>query len=263
MTWAGKRKLTYATVVITTVLLIVGFFTYRALKKEPTCFDGKKNGNETNIDCGGVCLQYCPNELPEPTVRWFRSFPVGAGVYHSVAYIEHSNQNVSARSVPYTFKLYNSQNALIAERSGTATIGPLGRTALVETLIQTGSSDVALTRFSFTDPIVWEKIDPTLTQIAIKTDSTLLETLETSTRLTVRLENTSRVTFPSLEVVALLHDKNQNTIAVSKTIVPQLTERSFETVYFTWPFRIEKKDIERIEIIPRINPFTAVYERAF
>lgn len=157
MVWAERRKLAYTSGVLLFIGLVGFAIFHKVTNVVPSCFDHKKNGDETNIDCGGGCLQYCPNELINPKVRWSRSFEITPGVVHAIAYIEHSYPAASARKMGYSFKLYDAKNVLITERTGTTYLGPMGRTAIVETLIPTGNIAVAATRFSFIEPIAWEK----------------------------------------------------------------------------------------------------------
>ncbi len=257
MVWAQKRKLAYMSGVIL-FFGIVGFFIVRHYTNvPPTCFDKKRNGGEVGVDCGGNCLQYCPNELADPKVRWRRSFEVTSGIVTSVAYIEHGYPTSSARKVRYQFKLYDDKNSIITERVGETYLGPMGRTAIVESLIPTGNIKVATTRFSFLPPIPWEKSDPIFSQIVIKTDRTLLESYTGGLRLTATLENQSRYSFENIDAVALLYDNSDNVITASKILVPSLLGLGKETVYFTWPNKIDPKTVRTIEVIPRFNPFSA------
>lgn len=257
MVWAQRRKLAYLSGVFL-FFGIVGFFIYhRATSVPPTCFDRKKNGSEVGVDCGGSCLQYCPNELANPKIRWVRSFEVTPGVVHAVAYIEHSYPTSSAQKVRYQFKLYDDKNSIITERVGETYLGPMGRTAIVESLIPTGNIRVATTRFVFLPPIPWEKSSSIFSQIVIKTDRTLLESYDGGLRLTVTLDNQSRYSFTNMDAVALLYDSSDNVITASKILVPSLLGLGKQTVYFTWPNKIDPKSVRTIEVIPRFNPFSA------
>ncbi len=257
MLWAQRRKLTYFGGVLLFFGIIAFVFIRKATSVVPTCFDHKKNGDETGVDCGGGCLQYCPNELADPEVRWVRSFEITPGVVHAVAYIEHSYPAASAQAVQYRFKLYDANNSLITQREGSSYLGPMGRTALVETLISTGNIKVATTRFEFLPPVPWQKSDPTLSQVVIKTDRSLLEAYDGGTRLTVTLENKSRYSFTNIDTVALLYDAQDNAVTASKIVVPTLSALGSKVVYFTWPTKIDPKSIRTIEVIPRVNSFSA------
>jgi hypothetical protein len=256
MNWAERRKLTYTLV----ILLVVGGVAFVAIRNaihvEATCFDKKRNGSEVGVDCGGGCAMYCKNELAQPKVRWVRTFEITPGVVHAVASIEHSYPSAAARLVHYQFKIYDNKNTLITERVGSTYLGPMGQSAIVETIIPVGNVVPAVTRFTFLEPVPWEKIASNFSSAIIKTDRTFVERFDGGTRLTATLENTSRYSFSRVDVVAILYDRNENAITVSKILVPSLPAEAKQTVYFTWPFSINK-EITRIEIIPRINPFTA------
>lgn len=254
MTWSQRRKLTYTGIVVLFLAIIVAALVGRFTNVEPTCFDYKKNGSEVGVDCGGQCTLYCQNELSVPKVRWYRSFVIAPGIVHAVAYIEHSNSAAAARSAAYEFKIYDEKNNLITTRAGTTYIGPFGRTAIVEALIPVGNSVPYFTRFAFTAPIPWEKVGQVFSQVVIKSDRQLLENIANGTRLTVTLENQSNFSFDNMDVVAILYDNEDNAIAVSKTLIPELSAKQKKTVYFTWP-QSYKESTARIEIIPRINPF--------
>lgn len=256
MIWAQRRKLAYMSGLLS-FLLVVGLVVFlTSVERTPTCFDNKKNGSETGIDCGGVCLNYCPDELSDPKIRWVRSFEISPGVVHSVAYIEHNNNFSASERVGYTFKLYDDKGSLVTERAGFTYIGPMGRSAIVENLIQVGNSDIATTTFEFLKPIRWKKIDNTFSRVVIKSDRNLLEGLDMDgVRLTSMLENTSRYSFKDLDIVAIVYDKSDNAVLVSKSLLKDLPALSDQTLYFTWPQVLKKEDVSKIEIIPRINPF--------
>ncbi len=256
MTWAARRQLLYFFYLLVVVGGIAFIVIRNATHVEPTCYDGKRNGDEVGIDCGGACTFYCRDELQEPKVRWTRFFEIAPGVVHAVAYIEHSYPTAAAKNASYTFYLYDEKNNLITARNGVTYLGPMGRSAIVETLIPVGSSVPAFPRIAFSDTIPWEKIPAVFSQVVIKTDRTLLESFNEGTRLTATLDNQSRITFDDIDVVAILYDKSDNAIAVSKSVLSQLGAQESVTVYFTWPTPLTK-DVVRVEVIPRINPFTS------
>lgn len=255
MSWARRRKMQYIGGVALFVLIILFFIVRSFFREVPTCFDGKNNGDEAGVDCGGACALYCPNELANPKVRWVRSFEIVPGIVTAVAYIEHGNPGAAARTAPYVFRLYDSNNALIAERAGTTFIGMMGQSAIVETRIQVGAAAPALTRFEFTGPATWEKIPVDLSAATIKTDRSLLQTFTGGTRFAVTLDNQSGFSFPSIDSVAILYDADGNAITASESAIPNLGAQSTTVAYFTWPFVLENR-VAETQIIPRFNPFT-------
>lgn len=228
----------------------------QATRVAPTCFDRKQNQSEVGVDCGGPCTFYCVGELAEPKVRWVRTFEVRPGITHAVAYIEHTYPTAAARKINYSFKLYDDNNTLITERTGSTFLGTMGRTAIVETLIKTGTVKPAIVRFSITPPLPWEKVPVVYSQVVLKTDRTLLESEPSLTRVTATIENTSRISFRNVQVVTILYDKDDNAVTASQALLLSLPGESEQTLTFTWPF-VMPVPIARIEIIPRTNPFTS------
>jgi len=257
MDWASRRKLLY----LGSLLLIVGgvlsLLIWKYTRTEPTCYDGVQNAQEVGVDCGGGCAFYCKAELADPKVRWARFFPLSDNLVHAVASIEHAYPTAAARTAAYTFSFYDNRNNLLTEYHGTTYIGPMGRSAIVETLIPLGNIAPATVRFRFDGDIVWEKIPIDFSQIVIKTDRYTLEPFESGTRLTATLENQSDFGFKDIDVDAILYDSNDNTIAVSKALLPALPAAATTTVYFTWPMSLREKTA-RVEVIPRINPFSLI-----
>lgn len=263
MTWSARRQLAYTSSFLFVIGVVIFIIIRNATYQVPTCYDGKQNSNEVGVDCGGVCAFYCKAELANPKVRWVRFFPIADDLVHAVAYIEHSYPTAAAREIQYEFKIYDEKNNVLTTRSGSTYLGPMGRTAIVETLIPVGNSIPAIARFSFVGDIPWEKIPTSYSQIVVNTDRYLLERFnlgvpdQVGTRLTATLENQSRTTFKNIDVVAILYDREDNTIAVSKSFLQNLPAKSMTTVYFTWPQDL-KDQTSRVEISPRINPFSAV-----
>jgi hypothetical protein len=258
MTWAEQRKLSYVTITLVVIATILFLTIKQVTKVDPTCYDTKQNGGEVGVDCGGPCTFYCANELSDPKIRWVRSFQITPGVFQAVAYVEHSYPTAAAQKIRYSFKFYNDNGTLIAEKPGETFLGPMGRTAIVEPKIRIGNSITpTITRFSILPPLPWEKITPNFSQVVIKTDRTALELSKDITRLTATLENTSRYSFRNMEVTAILYDAEDNAITASEALLPSLLGEQSATMYFTWPFQLPTK-VARIEIVPRFNPFTAV-----
>ncbi len=258
MTWAEQRKLSYITIVFLVIAAILFVTIRQATKETPTCMDGKRNGGEVGVDCGGPCTYYCPNELANPKVRWSRSFQITPGVYQAVAYVEHSYPAAAAQRVRYTFKFFNDNGTLIGKKDGTTFLGPMGRTAIVEPTVRLGTSVTpSMTRLEFLPLLPWEKISPTFSQVVIKTDRNVLESTALGTRLTATIENTSRYSFRDMEVTAILYNADDNAITASEALLPSLLGEQSTTMTFTWPFQLPEKAV-RIEVVPRFNPFTAV-----
>src|SRR3989338_5245710 len=113
MTWAARKQVKYllGTLVFLAVLIGVPLFFY--LYETPTCTDGIHNAEEEGIDCGGSCERVCDFQATEPIVHWYQEFQIIPGVYTVVALVENANDSFETRSVPYIFRLYDSQNIFV------------------------------------------------------------------------------------------------------------------------------------------------------
>jgi hypothetical protein len=258
MNWAQRRKLGYIAIIVAFFAIVAFIIFHKITDVAPTCFDHKQNEGEVGIDCGGPCSNYCANQLTDPVIEWVRVFPVTPGIVNAVAYIEHDYPTASAAKVGYDFKLYDANNNLLADRTGTTFLGPAGTSAIVETRIPIGNGVVSLARFSFDDPIAWTTVSSAFSQVVINTDQNTLTSFndgQLGTRLTATLQNQSRYNFINLEAIAIFYDANGNAITASKVVVPTLSALESRIVYFTWPYAVT--GVARTEIITRFDPFTS------
>jgi len=257
MTWTERRKFMYTAVI---ALLVLGGGTillYNQFKQEPTCFDGKKNGIEIGVDCGGTCSRVCEGQARNIVVLWARPFEVAPGVYNVVAYIENQNTNAGIRAVQYEFKLYDKDNILVAEPfRGTTFIGPNQRSAVFASGIQTGNRIPETVFFHFLEQPQWDIVEQQFgLQLLLPHDQSYQD-LGTSAKVTATIENTSFYDLESVPVVAVIYDAQGNAFAASQTFIDRITQGANMPITFTWlePFT---QVPARIEIIPRVNPFLA------
>jgi hypothetical protein len=258
MTWAARRRL----LIVCILLLLAGGVVYWRLSPQlfvaPTCSDSIQNGNETGIDCGGtMCSIMCSAEVMTPTVLWARAFPVTDTVYNAAAYIENKN-NAAVRQIAYEFRLYDDNNILITRRDGTTIIPPLGRYAIVETGLQSGTAKVARTTFTFSStPALWERVAEATGKLRVSTSSITLDASGTTPKLSARIGNPSpTATLENITVAAILYDADDNAVNVSRTTIPTLMPERSTPVVFTWP-RALSAPVVRYEILPLIDVFNA------
>ena len=232
--WSSRRRFIYAGAVVTGALFIAGFFFYSVAHKPSTCFDGKQNGNESGVDCGGSCLQICALDVAPLVVKWSRAFRVEPGVYNAVAYVENPNSSAGIRAVKYRFDLFDGDNGLVAEREGTAYITPGGISPIFEANIKTGQGIPERTFFEFTENPVWFKAFDTHSQLSIQSRS--LTGVNTKPRIDALLRNSSAVDeFSDVDVTAVVFGTDGNAVAASKTVVPLIEPRATKDIVFTWP----------------------------
>lgn len=215
-----------------------------------TCFDGLQNQGETAVDRGGPCQLLDERRLIPHALLWTRSLPSRPGFYNAVAYIENPNPRAAVRSVPYRFRLYDTDNVLVAEREGESGILPGAITPIFEGSIETRNRTVARTFFEFTGPLVWERSRSEAAFITVS--NTQLSPQEA--RVTAEARNRSVSDMFDVAFVAVLFDTRGNAIATSRTIVPVLPAGETEQLTFTWtePFGIAQ--VARIDVLPVLEP---------
>lgn len=258
MSWAARRRLIIFLVVSAFIGGLLFWHYYKDIFRVPTCSDGKQNGMETGIDCGGnMCTNLCTFEVKIPTVIWQRSFAITDSVYNATAYIENKN-DAATKSIGYEFRLYDPNDVLVARRQGATLIPPLGRYAIVETGIAVGNTSVKRTTFEFSKtPARWEKIPDAIEKLRINTSNITFDASGTVPRLNALLTNPSpTVTLNNTAIAAILYDADDNAVNVSQTLIQILSPNASSPVFFTWP-RALTAPVVRYEIAPIIDVFHA------
>jgi len=256
MTWALKRQIIYLLGLFTFLSLVALYFLWPYITRPPTCTDGKQNGTESGIDCGGNCPKACLFEVDKLSVFWARTFEVVPGRYNAVAYIENQNPNQVINKITYSFRFADANNLYIGKREGETFVPPAGKFAIFEPAVNLGNSIPVYTTFEFTETPLWVNVDQQrIDQLKVVASDIILTDEDTAPKLSAVLENNSLFIIPDLKAVAILYDEFNNALSVSSTYVPLLKGESKVDVNFTWRAPMSKKVISK-EIIPIFNIFT-------
>lgn len=254
LAWSSKRRLLYIGGVVIVIAIALLVYLYPRLHAEPTCFDGKKNGSETGVDCGGTCQAACQFEANDIIVRWTKAFPVSGRLYNIVAYAENQNASLGVHSINYEFKVYDADNVFIARRTGSTFIGPNSRTPIFEAGIDAGNRTPARVAFTFLESPRWVRQDPRTEDLSVYVADAKLIDASSSPRLSARFVNASLYALEDTDIAAVLYDKEGNATLVSKTLVEHLEPGDATDIFFMWPSPTPRP-IDRIEIVPRVNVF--------
>ena len=130
----------YAIGAFFTLLIIFSVPLYKTITAPPLCTDGKQNGDERGIDCGGACALFCARDAQKPIVHWARAFKVSNGIYDTVAYVENPNKEAGVKNALYTFKTYDAENILITETIGKTFLLPGEAFPIFSPAVRTGSA---------------------------------------------------------------------------------------------------------------------------
>jgi hypothetical protein len=256
MTWALKRQIFYV-IVLLLFISVFGFLIISpSLNKPPSCMDGKQNGDEIGIDCGGVCANACLSQVDSLSVLWARSFRVVPGRYNAVAYIVNHNKNSAIEKINYRFRFADANNVYIGKREGSTFVPPGGNFAVFEPAIDIGNSIPVYVTFEFTEMPNWlqvtqQKID----QLKVFISDIQLEGETTSPHLSATIKNNSLFTIPNVGVIVILYDASGNAISASRTFLDQLTPLQNSDINFTWPEPLSGTVVSK-ELIPMYDIFS-------
>ncbi|OGI88407.1 hypothetical protein A2995_00930 [Candidatus Nomurabacteria bacterium RIFCSPLOWO2_01_FULL_33_24] len=252
--WAIKRQLFYISIIVGILVIFFLIFILPKLIKEPTCFDNKKNNEETGIDCGGSCQKICLNDISNLSILWSRSFNISKNIYNSLAYVENINSNSVVPKISYEFKLYDENDVLITKRTGNTFIGSGGKMAILEANINVGNRTPKKTTFQFMEQATWKQLDKeAISSLSVLIKDKIIENETDRPKLSASIINNSIYDISDIEVIAIIYNDKLNAIAVSKTMVEILKGSSSQKIYFTWPEPFEES-VFKIEILSKINP---------
>jgi len=251
MSWNLKRQLVIFLIVIG-IFVVASFFIFD-FKSEATCFDGKKNGDEAGIDCGGSCVLACSSEAKSLIVRFARPFEAAPGVYNAVAAVENPNDKEGVFEIGYEFRLYDDQDILVAERTGKTFIPANQKIIILEPNLITNTRIATKAAFRFLGFPQWVKIDPRFINLGLKVENEKIEAGQTP-KISATLRNDSSYDLTNVTVAVLVYDKENNVITASQTIVPSITRREAAPILWSWNKSFER-EVVRIEILPKVDVF--------
>lgn len=261
-TWASRRKLIYALIAIGVLILLIIIPSFLIFYKAPTCFDGKQNGGEYGVDCGGSCRKLCQSAFLSPRIEWggAKIEKITNGLYNIATYISNPNINGAAVDVPYTVSLYDAQGVYITKRDGVVTLYPRRSTLAFQTAVNTEKRIPAKATFEFISAPVWFKSSDALGGIAI-IDKKYIDSKDGSS-LEVVLENKTLTPYENIQVSVVLYDAGGNAIGFSQTVVDSLpindsrNKNISQIATYTWPISRDGRVVS-VEVIPSIKPIPA------
>ncbi len=253
MSWAQRRKTTYIISILFVFAIIAAIFLFFALNRVPTCYDGIKNQNEQGIDCGGPCNILCRAQYSDPAVIWGPRWAevLSNQTYNFLTYVQNPNIGAGVYDAMYLFKVYDKDNILLYQKTGTTYIPPNYNFVIFENNVVLNDKVPARTTFEFIGNPIWQKIESTESVITAVTKNLLDE--NTKPKLLVSMKNSSIKPIENIESVAILYDENNNAIAFSRTVIDRMDGDSTTDIVFTWPEKFDEK-VVRIDIVSKVLP---------
>lgn len=253
MSWAAGRRFLIASIVLGVIALIVGAVLFSLLYKAPSCSDKTMNGQETGIDCGGVCTYLCTADVPSPVVTFARDLRLPNGRTDVIAYLENPNPTYAAKKVGIMVELYATDRSLISEKQGVIDLPPksAGPVPVYIPNFFSGTEEVA-TVFVDVDEatLLWYRV-PADPRLLPEIENPTLENEQTAPRVRATVRNQNAVALRNVTLVATVFDAEHNAIAASRTVVAELPAGGRTEAVFTWttPF---SSDAAVIEVRPAV-----------
>jgi hypothetical protein len=258
MSWATHRQSKYLLIILVFVGLVFLVMLYPTFTQKPSCSDGKQDGNETGVDCGGSCTRVCSSQAAEPVILWSRAFAVVSTTYNLVAFVENQNKDAAVVQASYEFRAYDENNAVVGRRDGTTFIPPNQQFAIFEPRFDAGGVKVKSVSFQFTSPFVWVKKEPTLQTLPITVDNVIYDNSGATPVLTAVVNNNSIYELPAFDVITILYDQDHNAINASKTQVEGMHSNTQAPITFTWPASFPETPVTK-DVLVQIDPFSTTF----
>ena len=247
--WRIKKKLSVFLIVAVVMALFVFLYVYKSLPN-PSCSDNKQNQSEEGVDCGGPCEQ-CVVAPKDIITLWTRVFELKGGVYEVASLIQNPNLFYGLSKVKYSFKLYDSQNVLVAAKEGETFIGPQDKFVIFATDIKTGTRKPQKADVEIAYVSKWQYIEQKMLPLVVsqkKFSNIPFASLE------AKLVNSSLGAVQNIEVAAVLYDKDGNAFGASLSKIDSVEGQSSRSVVFTWPRSFTTEPISS-EIFTRTKVF--------
>lgn len=251
----SQKKLVFGAI-YGVLFLCFAYLVYLPFKPSETCTDGKKNQNETGIDCGGVCGACAVAPVLED-IRVVETAWVFAGKgseYDIVGKISNPNNDYGASSVPYTFRVLDASGRILAEQSGVSFILPKETKYIVETSLSLSEKpsqvEVVL------ENVAWEKFAGYKERPALDIYNRSFERASGVNFGVAKglVVNNSPFDFTNIGIAVVLRDGGGKVVALQKTDMQTLRSGEQRDFTLVWPDPFQG-DVEKVEVQADANVY--------
>lgn len=208
------------------------------IRVAPTCTDGKKNQNETGIDCGGSCAKRCdpPLETKDLIVEESDFVQASDGAYDILSKVHNPNDVAGASSFTYTMTLKDAADHMMAKQSGTAFILPQETKYLFTFQVSSASVPTKAT-IEFSN-IKWDRFDGYAEKPRVSVVRQAYDRVTSGPgygAATGLVINESPYDFRSLFVKVILRDALGKPLAINMTEMKTMKSKEQRDFRLVWP----------------------------
>ncbi len=256
----AKKQFTIAVIFILIVILVV-LGIYYLIKPSATCFDGKQNQGETNIDCGGSKCGPCPEDIREELVALSQGFiPTIPSDFDLVAKIKNPNNDWGVEFLDYQFNLYDKNDKLIGLKQGKTYFLPQETKYIIKQRVSPIPAPsmpipkLARIEIEIKD-INWQELkDFEELEISIK-DKKHEITEQGFNKVSGNVENKSSYDLAKIEINGLLFNEDNKLIAVGRTGITNALAGEVRYFEINWPYEVSE-EVSSYELKAHTNVFS-------
>lgn len=228
------------------VFSLVAYGIWGMTLREPhTCFDGMQNQNETEIDCGGICIACAIKHLePLREVTSPKLFSLATGKAVALFEIANPNQEYHAERFTYRITARDINNTYLESFEGTDTLFAGETRYIFEPRFAARASAIKSVELEMINP-EWrsreELLPPTLSlhNVVAENDNNVV-------RVSGTVKNEGALLAKEVKIVAIIADQFGYELFAAQTILTSV--EGFADVPFTIPFPADKDIASRNDI---------------
>lgn len=243
------KRLGFGILFLIIISPIIWFIYGAYFQSAPTCFDNRKNGAETGIDCGGGCISCDIKNLSsiQASSDKIIKFDLSDG-FGIVAEIYNPNSAWAVKSFDAQLNLKDSLGNIVNSYSYKNLFIYAGELKyIVEPYIKENKDKIVSGEVIISNP-VWVSIDeqkkPDIVDQEVKTAK------DSSIYVSGKIVNREGSSFQNINVIAILFNKSGEIITASKTLIDSVDK--FSSREFKVNF---SKDFELYEPITGIGDY--------
>lgn len=209
------KQIIYGAGYLALLALIVTAIYYIWFRPAATCFDGKQNGNELGIDCGGSCPSCEIKTLLPIEADWVKYFPA-ENQTTIIAKISNINLRWAANPFSYILDIYGKDGSKIQSISNNSFIYS-GEIKYVFALAETNSKNILNIKISFLN-INWKQdVDFPKPDIQTRGIETMADQNSGGVIVSGFITNNNAFDLSKLVIIGLLSNSNGVQVNASKT----------------------------------------------
>lgn len=255
--WRKRKKFLIAVFPLTLLLLIIVAVIILG-QPAATCFDGKKNGKEVGIDCGGPCASCGVKYAAALEIISSDILAIDQNASELAIKVRNSNADYGAR-FSYQINVISLLGAKVSKASGESFILPHSEKYLIEPKLSFKAADLSRVEVIITKT-EWSSIDKSSVDLFDIYDrkARVLEAAESGyLEVSGKIANKISHDFPAVDLTFIIYSKTGRLLYAAKTEISNLKANGIKNfVYNGFPYfsNFQEVDLDRIEYLAEAWP---------